>query len=284
LTACRDGVQPTPPDAAALQARAAYCTTIVDGQIAAWDTRDPERIREVYTDDIVHFDNGPGLAGIDKVISMSEMMFRAFPEWPMAPGDTYISADKCAGEWVVWDIMSFTQDEPGVEFDVLETRDDKISYWRLLYDQAFYEHWWDSEQIDVAFLNAYAEAWSSGDPDQVAQRYARNGVIEDTLLGVMAKGRNRIATYATNFLEISPNGQWSLDHMFGEGDEIEMPDPKDARNPSDGGVFSVNTTARDGTPCTLRMMVILTPDDDGYIQHQEVFWDAESLSSCGWSN
>ena len=138
LTACRDGVQPTPPDAAALQARAAYCTTIVDGQIAAWDTRDPERIREVYTDDIVHFDNGPGLAGIDKVISMSEMMFRAFPEWPMAPGDTYISADKCAGEWVVWDIMSFTQDEPGVEFDVLETRDDKISYWRLLYDQAFY--------------------------------------------------------------------------------------------------------------------------------------------------
>jgi hypothetical protein len=32
------------------------------------------------------------------------------------------------------------------------------------------------------------------------------------------------------------------------------------------------------------MMVILTPDDDGYIQHQEAFWDAESLSSCGWSN
>ena len=38
------------------------CEDIVRLQIETWDTRDAEKLREIYTDDIVHFDANPSLA------------------------------------------------------------------------------------------------------------------------------------------------------------------------------------------------------------------------------
>jgi hypothetical protein len=39
----------------------------------------------------------------------------------------------------------------------------------------------------------------------------------------------------------------------------------------------------EGNPCEIRAVVILTPDKEGKIQSQEVFYNADSLIACGWA-
>ena len=282
LSACSQADPLSLPAADELSQRHAHCVDTVHGQIAAWDTGDPEEVRKVYTDDIVHFDSRPAYVGIEDVVDMSKMMFRSSPDWQMAPGDTYVSVDRCAGEWDFWNTMGFEEDAPGTEFDILDARDGKIAYWRLFYDQAFYEAWGADDEIDRASLDAYAATWSAGEVDAVKQLYARNAVLVDSLLGIAAKGRGQVSAYADAILAEASQGAWSVEHVFGEGEMIETADGSEGRNPADGAVFHVDTRGGTGDRCTLRLMVVLQPDDKGLIAHQEVFWDAMSLEACGW--
>ena len=55
----------------------------------------------------------------------------------MKAGETYISKNECFGTWVNW--FSNLRDTTLTEFDLLESQDGKISFWRLFYDQNFYQ-------------------------------------------------------------------------------------------------------------------------------------------------
>ena len=257
-----------------IEALGKACKDFEKLQIDTWETRDPEKLRDIYTVDIVHFDSYPAYVGIDQVVDMAKMMFSIFSAWEMEAGETYISGEKCVGTWVNWGIMGFTQENPGLEFDLLETKGDKISFWRLFYDEKF-----DFYPIDFKFLAMFENAWSASDAKRLVQIYSENAVLDDTVFGVSIEGKARIANYAQNFLELSHNGSWTLIQGFTE-EKIEF--TEDYTGPSLGGVFGVDTTQPNGTNCEIRVAVILTPDENGKIQSQETFYDANSLVECGW--
>ena len=95
-----------------IEALGKTCTDIEKRQIKTWDMRDPEKLRDIYTEDIVHFDSHPAYVGIDQVVDMANMMFSTFTAWKMDAGDSYISREKCLGTWINWGIMGFTQENP----------------------------------------------------------------------------------------------------------------------------------------------------------------------------
>jgi ketosteroid isomerase-like protein len=269
-------VQVVLPAADQILALGESCAEIYQAQIEAWISKDTEKLRAVYTDDIVHFDGKPLFVGIDEVLGMAQMMFRAFPRWEMKAGPTYISQNECLGTWMFWNTSGWKEEDPGIEFDILETREGKISFWRL-----FYDHHFDSDRIDEGFLQDFAAAWSKGDLESVLGLYSPDAVVEDTLLGVVAYGPEAIRVYADTVLSENPEISWELTYPFAEDDfangETEVLASK-------GGTFTITTLDGQGSPCQIQAVLILTPDGEGKIQHQKTFYDAGSLRTCGWAD
>jgi hypothetical protein len=52
--------------------------------------------------------------------------------------------------------------------------------------------------------------------------------------------------------------------------------------PSEGGLFSITVKDQDGNPCEIRVVMILTLDENGVIQKQQIFYQADTLLACGW--
>jgi ketosteroid isomerase-like protein len=273
LTACWQTVISSPP-ADQVTSLGKSCSEIYQTQVEAWISKDPEKLRAVYTEDIVHFDGAPLFVGIDQVLGMANRMFRAFPNWQMKAGQTYISREECFGTWLFWDTGGFKEDDPGVEFDLLETRDGRISFWRL-----FYDHHFDSERIDEDLLTTFAAAWSKAAPDQVVGLYSQDVILEDTLFGATAEGQSAVQKYAQTLLKNHPGMSWELVYPFAEDDFANQESEVLA---SKGGVFTITAPDQQGNPCQVQAALILTPDMDGRIQHQKTFYEAGSLLDCGW--
>ena len=200
-----------------------------------------------------------------------------FSDWQMELGDTYISKEKCVGTWVNWGIGRSTQDNPRLEFDLLETRDNKISFWRLFYDEEF--NYWP---IDYEFLSQFEQSWSQKDENVLLEIYSENAKVEDTLYGVTIVGHQEIAEYARDMFALTKGAAWTLIVPFSEG-EAEDPYKEEHPFPSTGGVFGIDAKKPDGTACEIRVVVILTPDENGKIQAQETFYNANTLIECGWA-
>jgi ketosteroid isomerase-like protein len=269
-------VQVILPAADQVMALGKSCAEIYQAQIEAWVSKDPEKLRAVYTDDIVHFDGIPAFVGIEEVLNMAERMFRAFPRWEMKAGPTYISQNECLGTWIFWNTSGWKEEDPGLEFDILETREGKISFWRLFYDRHF-----DSDRIDEVFLQDFAAAWSSGDLESVLGLYSQDAVVEDTLLGVTAFDPEGIRIYADAVLSENPEISWELTYPFAE---VDFANAEAEVLASKGGTFTINTLDGQGSPCQIQAVLILTPDGGGKIQHQKTFYDAGSLKNCGWAD
>ena len=251
------------------------CTEIYQAQIDAWISKDPEQLRTIYTDDIIHFDGKPLFVGIDEVLGMANRMFRAFPNWQMKAGQTYISQEECLGTWMFWDTSGWKEHDPGMEFDILETRDGKISFWRLFYDQHF-----DSERIDEEFLDLFASTWSQGTPNKLLEIYSQDAVLEDTLFGVTASGTDEIRSYGEKYLAAHPETSWELVYPFAEDDYFNAESEILA---SKGGVFNISTGDPQGNSCQIQAVIVLTPDLEGKIQGQKTFYEADSFVACGWA-
>jgi len=247
------------------------CREVYTEQVEAWDSGDLDRIRDVYTEDIVHFDGHPAYVGIDDVMGMARMMLMFFSNWSMKVGRTYISASDCLGTWVNWDLMGFTEDNPGREFDLVDIRENKIAYWRLFYDENF-----DFSPINTALLENFAAGWSSGDPQAVAALYAEDALLEDSMFGISASGRDKIGSYARGFWNTHPNAAWELLFTFSEG--ADLPD----LIPSNGGIYQISSGQDSSVVCPVQMAVLLTPDPDGLITTQQTLYSAQDLIQCGW--
>ncbi len=259
------------------------CQTTFNAHIAAWDSRDPENLRTVYTEDIVHFDGQPLFVGIADVVDMAGFMFNLFRDWEMEAGDTYISKDKCLGIWVNWGVFGFTKDDPGREFDLLETRDGQIYYWTLFYDQKFHSAFNNVlEVVDEDFLQQFADSWSAGDASVLAQMYTTDAKLEDSLFDISIGGNQPITEYAQHFLAKSPGASWEILYPFAESPAtssyVEEPP-----FPSQGAIFAIHVKDTKGNPCDIQAAIYLTPNDAGKITYQETFYKPDTLLACGWA-
>ena len=258
------------------------CQALYQDHIAAWDSRDAEDLRQLYTEDIVHFDGQPLFVGIDEVVEMAGFMYQIFPEWEMQAGDTYISLEKCLGTWINWGVFGFTQDDPAREYDLFETRGDQIFYWTLYYDQKFHSAIEEIDLVDSDFLAQFASAWSSGDTQQVVELYAEDAMLEDSLFGFSIIGQEEITAYANRLFAQSPGASWEVLEVFAES-KATPPFVEEYPFSAQGGVFGINVNDPEGKQCQVRVVVVLTPNDEGILLSQVVFYNAETLIACGWA-
>ncbi len=261
------------PDMEDLIGWADTCSEVYHAQIAAWDSRDADQLREVYTADIVHFDGEPAFIGIDEVVIMARSMWMLLDDWGMAAGRTYVSQNDCFGDWINWGFGGYGEDNPRSEFDLVEIRDGKISYWRLFYDPN-----WDNEPMNVGLLEDFGTAWSSGKPQAVAALYAEDAVLEDSLFGINANGREQIERVAAGFKRQHARATWELVTPFDEGADPAQPDLL----PSVGGIYEISIKGLGLKTCPVQAAVILTPDREGLIARQLTMYAAEDLIECQW--
>jgi ketosteroid isomerase-like protein len=258
------------------------CQVLYKAHIDAWNSKDPANLRQIYTEDIVTFEGEPSFVGIDDVVMMAGVMYDSFPNWQMDVGETYISQDECFGTWVNWGVFGFTKDDLGYEYDLMETLDGKISYWWLFYDNKFSGAFRGMSNVDNDLLNQFAASWSGRDQQEITNLYAPEAVLEDTLFGISITGQDAISAYARSFIASSPETSWTVLSGF-VGDQASLPNREQYPYVFQGGIFSIKVEGLGGEPCEIRAAVVLTPDDDGIIQDQKIFYNVDSLLACGWA-
>lgn len=282
LSSCTQSEPLETLDAGEVESLGRHCAQVYGAQIDAWDSKDPENLKEVYTDDIIHFDGEPAFVGIEEVISMAWNVVMFMPGWGMDAGETYISNDLCLGTWVNWNLFGISQDEVGHEYDLHEMRNGKFSFWRLFYDQRFWEAFDDSEYIDQEFLSNFVASWSSGDSADLLNLYAKDAELEDTLFGYSITGHEAIQDYASKFMAKSDDSSWGSIDTFAES-EASPAFREQYPIASHGGIFAITVPDVDDNACEIRFAVILTPNEEGLIQSQQIFYNADTLIDCGWA-
>lgn len=260
--------------------KAQLCSDLIHAHIDGWNSRDIEQLKKIYADDIVHFDAIPLYVGIEEVAEMAEGMWRAFPEWEMAVGNTYISESECLGEWINWGVFTLTEEEPGLEFDLISQHDGKIYFWRAFYDAMFLDIFGHSVQLKQDILQKFASVWSAGDLGEITDLYADEAIITDSLFQVSLEGSEDISNYIIGYFRQFPDVEWILQYPFAEDYSYHL-EKEDSPYHPQGGVYSITIGNPDDTSCEIRAVVILTPDNDDKIINQSIYYDAESLVDCG---
>ena len=124
-------LQPAP--AAEVESTAAAFEEVTNAVVEAWSLGDVDAVREIYTDDIVHHDTsfGAHIVGIDDVADMASGFMTAFDGMQSRIVDSYVGLEDSLDVWEMWNIRlgfhEFTQGDPLVEVDLLETRGDRVS-------------------------------------------------------------------------------------------------------------------------------------------------------------
>jgi hypothetical protein len=280
LSSCSGSKAPKTLKAKEITSLGKHCEELEGRQIDAFNSKDSEKLRQVYTDDAVHFDGEPVVTGVDNIIGLANGEFISSPNWQMKAGESYISRDQCLGTWICWNLFGITQDNPGTEYDLLDFQEDKISYWRLFYDPGF-KKGLGGFIIDPDFLSQFASGWSGGNAAELIKLYSEDAMLEDSLYRLKVNGQLAIQNYADSFFARSPGANWVLINSFGEVKSRNFPDLYP--HPSQGGVFAIKVTDAGGNPCEIRVAVILTPNEEKKIEAQKVFYNADTLLACGWA-
>jgi len=259
---------------------ATKCKDLFTAEVNAWNAKDAEALRQIYADDIVHIDGSLLFKGIDAVSEMAREMMTG--PYQGKVGQVYISKDGCVDAWHMWGIYGFTQDHPGTEFDLLQFKGGKISYWRVFYDQHFFRSGFGkSNYINNDLLSRFASAWSVGNTDALLSLYSAEATLEDTLFGFSITGQEALKTYIDKFFAKSPGASWELIYPFAERQGSSQPGNNSLA--SQGGIFAIKIKDASGNPCVIEAVIILTPDDEGKFFAQQVFYNASTLIGCGWA-
>lgn len=258
-----------PPTAAAVKADAAAFDAVAAHFAEAWSAGDPETMRELYTED-VHLSSGSmEWDGVEAMVELAGGQLEAATGFRVAIVDTYLGS---AGGLVV-DEATYSAQDPliDLELHVFTTRGDRIATWELLIDPTR-THDFRFTEIDAALLDAYATAWSSGDPEAVAALYAESSTREDGLYVDNAVGRAAIGEAAARLLgrSGSPAARWELLQGFAE------PGSGDT-----AGLFAITGSGPDGKACEVRAGVVLE-SADGAITRERIWYEPASLVACGW--
>jgi len=260
----------TPLSISEVQALSSAFEKVVTAENDAWNSHDFDAIQQIYTEDVVHFDGQPMYTGIDEVMGMARKTLQDYPEFKGRMADTFIGRADGIVVWEYWNVLGYTQAHPIVEYDLVQTREERISYWRLFYFPRFMAYL--NTPVDNTLVEDYASIWSSADPTTVAALYAEDGVKEDTLFGETSTGRAAIESFAANFFAWYPGAKWTLLEPFSEQTPGIMK----------GGIYSIQVTDSSGNPCEVRAAVLLTPSGKE-IQKENIYYNAESLIAWGWA-
>lgn len=287
LTGCgvfAGGAAREPIPASAVQEDQARCETIAGAHAEFWSVHDRDLFDEVYTEDIVHDDGEPPIVGAEDVSSMASNVLMFFPRLQARPRSLYIAGADCLGVYEYFPLSlsgyDFTEEDPLIEIDLLRARDGRIYYWALFEDHPTIEKQYPDEEV-LQFLQAernlldnYAEAWSSGEIDQIADLYSSDATREDLTFGEQQNGNEEIRSWAGAFFKQYRGATWELETPFGG----ELSTGQVA-----GGTYSIRLEGKNSESCAIEAAVLLWRSGEE-ITKESIFYDADSLIECGWAN
>jgi hypothetical protein len=244
----------------------------------AWQSHDLDAIRNQFTQDIVHYDGYPRFIGIDDVMYMAKQMLLAYPQLAGRLGETFIGREEWISAYQLWNFEGYTQEHPVLEYDLFRTRDGRISYWRLFYDIDYLANE-EGITVNAKLLRDFAAVWSSGNPQEVAAFYSPVAERQDTLFMDYAQGRVNIQSYASDFFSWYPGVRLELLQLFGEGLSNEQGSDMKIMQ---GGIYAIHVSKTDGSPCEVRMLVLLETSNAGVVSERS-YYNADSLLACGWA-
>jgi hypothetical protein len=247
---------------------------IAKAHAEAWDKGDLEPMRQWYTSDILYYEGIDTIEGIDNVISlMMDGPIRMHPNLEVRLVDTFIGRGT---GFDAWDMRGWI-DIPVTEYNLYTLRDGKIADWRYSMGAAAMAA--DGAPMSEKLLQDYATAWSSGDPEAVANLYAPESVAnlsnpdvvrQDTLFGYDVQGRSAIKDFAANFFAWYPGVRLELQYAL----QFSVTEP--------GGVYAIHVSDQTGEPCDVRAIILLRSYHDKII-NERLFYNADSLIACGWA-
>ena len=128
----------------------------------------------------------------------------------------------------------------------------------------------DLPEIAVAF----AEAWSSGDPDQLVTIYAEDGIFEEVVVGAApVQGREQIRAVGEAVFAAFPDFTATPVGGFVSGNQAVMEWILTGSYEGTFGALPPGT----GQPVEIRVATVLDLTDDGLIAHDREYWDFATL-------
>jgi hypothetical protein len=198
----------------------------------------------------------------------------AYPDYEARLSDTYLSRHEgfvVADSWN-WEPYftgeTWTKDHPLTEYHWISFYQGKISKWQVMYGQEL--HAAAGSPLDQKILQDYAAAWSSGNPEFIAERYTTDAMRQEPLIWENQYGTAQIIAFANNFFSVFPGAHLELLHAFGEFPEAAHI----------GGIYAIHVQ-EPRKPCAVRALVVLEPEHDK-ISKEWVFYQAGTLFDCGW--
>lgn len=258
---------------------------VLQGHSDAWNAMDPEAITAFWDDEMVFEDTGNAdLLSGDRLFAMPEAMATFNPESRGRITDIFVARGVALylldGWGVDFESVSYTEDDPFQEVGRIQLgTEGTFERWTIYYGIEFYERANALRSLVTAarsLLDSYSAAWQTGDAAEIAALYSDEAVFVDSFFDTEPVGNVEIREHAASFFGWYPQANFARRLVF--------TDNRATINDSDrvGLVLRIGNVGTGGSDCTVEMAVILTAED-GLIVHEERFWDAESLISCGWA-
>jgi hypothetical protein len=286
ITSC----QPSSPghypyiSAAEMKAIAAPFDTLSKAYIQAWNTHDTNNMRPLVTDDVTYYESGnnPMLYFASNLMSINKMVLSENPNFQGRQAGIFINRDSAFDIWEMWnyaeDIIPNSIENPISAYDWYTLRDGRIASMWLF---------WEPELLTAQFgvlihekpLQDYEKAWSSGNPQEVANLYAPNAVRHDALFGLDQTGSSAIQGFASKFFTWYPDVSFTRQRWFQLGESVPV---------KTGGVYTIRVLDQAGKPCDIQAIILLeavvnSDSSTGKLINEWLFYQPDSLITCGWA-
>jgi len=258
---------------------------LTDANREAHLAKDFSAIEALFTKDMSFDDYSfrDHLVGTDEFMDMTRNFLNYFNQLKWKTTNYFISSEKTITIAEFWDMNwlgnQYNKEDPFIHVFLFEPQGNLISSWRLFYGYDFLvENDLLSEtQADVmeSLLSAYAVAWSSKDSKAVTEIYTKDALHQDTLFNESQQGNKAIRDFAESFFTWYPDAQWTPTQMFGERFYQDKPQ-------TIGSVYNICTHNSIGETCEV-MVVVLLRVFEGKIIQEEIYYQPDSLITCGWA-
>ncbi len=279
ITGCQ---QPTPSPrpllAEEVKMLSAGIEKVSSAYIDAWNKHDTNLMGELMTDDIAYYEagNSPMFTYKGDMIFLNNYVLAGAPNFGGRQLETFIGREDGFDIWEMWNWSGSTQENPYHGYDRYVLKDGKISAMYLFWGSEVFERLLTPSQgstFDPQPLQDYATAWSSGDPEAVAGLYVPESVRQDSIFKEKQQGISAIKDFATSFFTWYPGVSLELFQTFKLGDS----DPVVS-----GGVYAIHVADQAGKPCAVRAIILLETSQKKII-NETLFYNGESLITCGWA-